>query len=411
MATSVGKNPYGGSNNANLMAYAERFNPGYFNAGYGNLYPNGFPGTGNPSAPAPAPTSQPQPVNTPPRVPSGGQMPTRPAVPGLVQPGVSMGRGNAAGNTGFAGNKPQVAAARQKRQLTPQEQAARAAQGLFGNDAGAAGTLSDYMFAEGTLGRLNEGTGQAMQGILGQYGNAANQYAQGGRTNAQGQAIGRMDNIANQYANGGRSQDMSGVLGSYQNFLQGYSGQEGQAMREQAERGLNSQFQTGLRAQQSASRRNRLSGASQAAQVGDLAQQRLMSQSGVETDLAVRGADEKRAALDRYSQALGAQESAEFGRQLTSAEAAGNYLTSQEDKDFDRMRSTQDAQYTAQRDADATQLDKEKFNLGNKAAEIAGRYGTYFGAMDVAEQRRQAKRSNKLSRRGLKAYERSLNTR
>lgn len=319
--------------------------------------------------------------------------------------------GNAARNTGFAGGGTRNVAAARRGPLSPQQQAAQAAGQLFGRDAKPASTLSDYMFAEGTLGRLDPNTGQAMQGILGQYGNIANQYAQGGQSSAQGQAIGRMDSIANQYAGGGRSQDMSGILQNYQNFLQGYSGEEGQAMREQAERGLNSQFQTGLRAQQSAARRNRLSGASTAAQANDLAQSRLAAQSGIETDLAVRGADERRAALDRYAQALGAQENAEFGRQLTSAEAAGNYLTGQEDRNFNRMRSAQDAYYSAQRDADATQLDKEKFNLGNQAAEVAGRYGTYFGAMDVAEQRRQAKKGNKLAKKGLKAYEKSLNSR
>lgn len=284
----------------------------------------------------------------------------------------------------------------------------QAARDLFGPDAPAAERIADRFFPEGSLDRLEADPTGAMSGAVGEYDRIAEQYARGGRTSEQQAQIDRMNAIAGQYEGGGRSGEMSDALSRYQNLLQGYSGEEGQAMREQAERGLSRAYNTSARAIQSAARRNRLSGAAQTAQLGDLSQQQMQSQGDIETDLAVRGADERRRALDAYSARLGDQEAAEYQRQLESAQASGAYLTGQEDRDFSRMREAQDARLAALRGMEGDTRSAREFNAAQQAAELAGRYGTYFQSLGVKDARRESRLSHRENREGLEAYKRSL---
>lgn len=457
---NIGKNVYGGENTDDSVEWRKRNDPSYFQA-FQNLYQGGDPS--KPLTPAAGPMPQspsappaPTPLNPNANVPPAQQGVPRPTFQQpQARPRPTPGASTQAGNTSReavdrrfaamaaatanpasggpirnfgpgAGTIPpqtamlQTAEARRGNRVPGDvnrdgvNDAQDAGYRLFGRDAGDAASVANEMFRvggmdeAGSLGRLNSDPSREMRGAVDDYQRVANQYAQGGRTNAQQQAIDRMSGIANQYQGGGRSGDMGGVLAAYQQNLQGYSGQEGQAMREQAERGLDRQSAQAARNIQSAARRNRLSGAAQTAQLGDVAQNRFQAQSDIETNLAVRGADERRRALDSYAGRLGTQEQAEYQRQLESAQASGQYLSGQEDREFGRMREAQDARLAALRGMEGDTRDSQKYNLGQQAAEKAGQVGTYFGSMDVAHQRQEADRANRLNERALRAYEREL---
>lgn len=284
-----------------------------------------------------------------------------------------------------------------------------AEQRLLGRDAPYARELGEQWFPEGTLDRLETAPSQEMQDIYGDYGRIADQYANGGRTAEQQAQLDRFNAIQGQYSDGGRSDAMSGALTRYEGFLEGYSGQEGQAMREQAERGLNRQYNTQARAVEAAGRRNRLSGAAQAAQLGDLNQLTMQAQGDVETDLAVRGADERRNALDAYQRALSGEEQNEFNRRLDTIESGGRYLTDQENAEYDRRRGAMSDRYEALDRMQERERDAQIFNAEQGAAELAGRYGTYLESLGLQQQRRQQNIANQQNRSAIDAYRGMLN--
>ena len=284
-----------------------------------------------------------------------------------------------------------------------------AEQRLLGRDAPYARELGEQWFPEGTLDRLETAPSQEMQDIYGDYGRIADQYSNGGRSAEQQTQLDRFNAIQGQYSDGGRSDAMSGALTRYEGFLEGYSGQEGQAMREQAERGLNRQYNTQARAVEAAGRRNRLSGAAQSAQLGDLNQLTMQAQGDIETDLAVRGADERRRALDAYAGRLSQQEADEYQRQFDTITAAGDYLTGQEDREYDRRRGAMSDRYEALDRIQERERDAQIFNAQQGAAELAGRYGTYLEFLGLQQQREQQRAANQQNRRGIDVYERFLN--
>ncbi len=208
--------------------------------------------------------------------------------------------------------------------LTPeQEQAKRdqeasvRIQDLLGPDAQGATDLADRFFKEGSLGRVDESRPAAVQDYL-------NRYREG---------------------------------------LGGYTGAEQQGQLEQAQRGIDTQYQTSLGQLAKAQARGGVRGAAATRQQSNLDRSRMGEQQNLQQDLLVRNADEKQKRLGEYAQSL--------------------------------------------EGARSDELDRRKLNLDQLASERAGSAGTYFNALDLGQQRRGADRDYKLNKEMLDIAKRS----
>lgn len=164
---------------------------------------------------------------------------------------------------------------------------------------------------------------------------------------------------------GTREAENADVLEQYKKGLGGYTGAESQAMREDAARGLDSQYQTQLANMQKAAAKSMVRGGAALANTQDLNQGRIAAQGNLETSLFVKNADEKQNRLNQYNQAL------------------------------QGLRSDE--------------LQRQQFNLGQVGAEKSGQYGTFFGALGVGQSKKNQKAMEQFNKKLLEIYSKQVN--
>ena len=179
-------------------------------------------------------------------------------------------------------------------------------------------------FYEGGLGRI--------QGY--QTANGGSTYT----TPEMQQVLGQYQGIAQQYANGGRTGGMQDYLNRMKSSIQGYDAPEMQAMREQAQKGIDTQSQTQLAQLRTTQARGGTRGASAAAQQQNLDRTRINAQQDLEQGLFARNADVKNQRLDAYGQALSGAEQNEFNQKMGTQNAYTTALVGQEGRNTDTAK-------------------------------------------------------------------------
>lgn len=191
------------------------------------------------------------------------------------------------------------------------------------------------------------------------------------------------DPFSDSYA-GNRSGQLQDYVGRLNDATQGYDSRELSALRDNRRREMERGFQSGRAGLMKAQGNLRTGSTQKAAQIARLARDYGQSSADAENDLFIQGADEKRRALTQYGDTVRGLESDEFGR---SQQALSNYQ----------------GQLNQSR---ADELEREKINLGQEAADRAAQSGAQLGIMQLKEARRNAKQQNKLIRRGYQSNER-----
>lgn len=240
--------------------------------------------------------------------------------------------------------------------LSPDQQAAE----LLGPNAAGAKQIAESFFPEGSLGRVEEGRSQEVTDLLGTL---------QGRAQTAGQ----------------RSGEMKDVIARMQAGLAGYNSAENQAFREQAQRGIDTQYKTGLGQLARAQARGGVRGANAAAQVANANRERVGQQKDLEQGLFVKNADEVRSRLESY----------------------GNTLRGVEGEEFGRGRAAQSDYTSALTNSRAEELGRQESNLARLAAERGGMADTYFNAIGVGEARQGVDRAYDLGRRSLRVARRA----
>ncbi len=216
--------------------------------------------------------------------------------------------------------------------------------------------LSDKYFSDGTLGRVDTAMSPEVQAALSRY-----------------------QQISDQAFNAPRSQEMLDVLRRYQSALQGYSDPELQAMREQASRGIDSQYATERARSMNSMARNFVRGASATAQLNNLSSERIGQQQQLEQDLFIKGADKKSGALKDYSGFLSGLEQQEFQNRNV---ALNNYNTA-------LTNSRSDV------------LEREKYNQAQASKEKAAQYAAMMGAQQIGLANQAQKFNQSMQKRAL----------
>lgn len=226
--------------------------------------------------------------------------------------------------------------------LTPEQQKTKAINDLLGPGSEGASALSEKLFPEGSLGRMD---------YIGQ----------------QGRAITDMyRDVAQRYISGQPSPGMQETLDRYKASLGGYSAPELQGQREQAQREIDNQYKTREAELSRNQARSGVRGAAAMAQRQDLSRARLGQQQQLEQDLFVKNADERQNRLGAYANLLGNVETQNYGRMNDSL---NNYRTA----------------YMGQR---ADDVSTKAYNDQKVADEMAGRYGALFGGLNLNLQNR-----------------------
>lgn len=249
---------------------------------------------------------------------------------------------------------------------------------MLGPNTGAAKDLADQFYAPGSLGRVDSGMEEYVD---------ENGITRTRRVGETQEALDRSKGIMDQY--GQRSPEMQDAIDRNKSLLQGYDAPEMQAIREQASKGLNTQYQTQMRQLTQNQARAGVRGASAVAQGRNLDRQRMETQGDLEQNLFVKNADEKRRALGDYTNLIGNTTQAEYSRSSGAQESYANQLA----------RQRQD------------ELGRAQTNLGQTAAENAGRLGTYLGGIGAGEARagrleaeRNARRQTEIARQQAQMY-------
>ena len=231
-------------------------------------------------------------------------------------------------------------------------------------------TYGDNAALQRTLGTDQVKFGDALGNWAGFYegglGRETDPYAQEGSD-----ILSRYKGIADKYSNPStaRSADVSSYLDQMRAGLAGYSSPELQGMREQAQKGIDTQYQTSVGQTLKAQSRAGVRGASALAQQQNLERQRIGSQQDLEQGLFVKNADEKWNRLNQYGQAVQGVETNEYNKMLDT--------TGQYSGQVDKARTSNQAM--------------QQFNLDRLAAEKSGRAATMLSGVDMAEARRRAK--------------------
>lgn len=184
---------------------------------------------------------------------------------------------------------------------------------------------------------------------------------------------------------GRRSGQLQDYVSRLSDLTQGYDSREMNALREQRRQQMERGFSTGRAALDRGQNAARVSGTSKGAQLMQLAAGYGRDSAAAENDLFVRGADEKRRAITQYGDTVRQLEADEFGRGQTA------------------LQNYRDVLETAR----ANELERQKINLGQEAADRAVQSGATLGVMQLQEARRNARRQNKLIREGYRSNERT----
>lgn len=174
---------------------------------------------------------------------------------------------------------------------------------------------------------------------------------------------------------GQRSADMVEVQTLMKGGLAGLNATENQALREQAQRSMDTQYQTALRGLSMGQSRGGVRGAAATAQQGNLNKERMTQQNQMEQDLLVKNIDIQDKRRAAYSDLVAGMENQEFGRKAKAGEMLG----------------------TAQAELNKSDV----FNVGQSNAQHSGDLSVITGLANMTQAERNKKREMELARAGL----------
>lgn len=246
-----------------------------------------------------------------------------------------------------------MAASKNRTKASPQD---RAVAGLYGNEASnAANAITNkFLGGEAPLGRVSTNVPGATESLQ-RYGNLATQY-------------------------GSRDPVQTDVMNQMHAGLGGYTSPEYQAQREQMQRGLDSNLQTGLGQLAKSQARGKVYGAAASAQQSNAITANANNKSNMDQNLYVKNIDEKQNRLSAYGQ---------YGQGLTQAE-------------YGRQTGINNDRTTQENNLGTAELDREKTNLGQADAETAARIGLYTGTLGQGLNKSQTRAAQQIQREGIK---------
>lgn len=189
---------------------------------------------------------------------------------------------------------------------------------------------------------------------------------------------------------GKRSEEMKKVLGLMEQGLAGLSSQENQALREQAAREVDREYQNAVRQLSQAQAKRNVFGASATAQMRNLNKDRMDTQSKMEQDLLVKNIDIQDRRRGEYAQTLGGQEQSEWQRTADSLTAYGQGTQQAEADEWSRAM-----------DARNELNDVRKTNLDQEAKDRAAKIGLITGVVNYGQAKKTGKRNYDLAKEGL----------
>lgn len=240
---------------------------------------------------------------------------------------------------------------------------------VLGPDAGGAKQIAESLIPTGSTGRVNTGfqTDANGQVIKDANGNPM-------RVGETAEALDRLKATAS--TAGARTAEQQAAIANLQAGLGGYNSQQLQGQREQAQRGIDTQYKTGLSSLARAQARSGVRGASAVAQQANAERDRVAQQQNLEQDIFVKNADEMQRRAEGYQGTLQGLEGEEINRGRMANSDYINQLNNQR----------------------ADELSRERENLDRGAAEQGGKIDTYFKTIDMAQNRRTGNRNYNLAR-------------
>jgi len=242
----------------------------------------------------------------------------------------------APGAPGAPGAAPGDVAQPTPEQITEQKKN-EAVNKLLGPGIEGASALAEKLFPEGSLGRME---------FVGPEGR---------------EIVQRYKGIADRYASGQPSADLQDIMNRYKAGLEGYNSQELNAMREESLQGINADVAAQQRALQKAQARSGVRGAAGVAQLAGVGRQGVNARGNLERDLFIKNADERQRRLGEYSGLVQGVEQQGYERSLGSL---GQYENA-----YGNLR--------------AEDVRTKQYNDQKVADELAGRYGTIFGGLNL----------------------------
>lgn len=189
---------------------------------------------------------------------------------------------------------------------------------------------------------------------------------------------------------GNRSQEMASLLGLFKDGLAGLNATENQAIREQAQREVNREYQTASYELQKAQARNRTRSGAASRQASDLARDRARTQSQMEQDLLIKNIDIQDQRRDQYGRILGEQEQNEFARTNQALRDFADASSGIQQREDNRLLTTR-GQY----------LDASQFNIGEQNKTKSANLAAATGLLGLANTERNNQRQYRLAKQGL----------
>lgn len=201
---------------------------------------------------------------------------------------------------------------------------------------------------------------------------------------------------------GKRSGDIKDIMSRFKSSLDGYTSAENQALRESAERGIDSQLETQLAGLRSNAARQGIRGGAANLQADELRKERFQLGKELEQDIFLRNADEKQRRLETFGDFTRNVEGDEFDRERGAIADSTTAFQTQETLEDARRGAAYDRFGTALSDKQKFVDDRERFNVDQVASDRAAQTAALLGFTNVLQGRADAKEQKKILQQELR---------
>lgn len=195
---------------------------------------------------------------------------------------------------------------------------------------------------------------------------------------------------------GNNSRDIEDVIKRFQGGLEGYSSAENAAMREASERGLDNTAANQRYQRERSNAAGRVRGGAAQAGMGQIDQDRIRAQQGLEQDLFIKNADEKYSRLQDYGALMRDVDATNYNRRDKAFGDFRDFQQSVEKDSFNRgqgaIKDYQDLLGGVKSEA----FDYGKFNIGQDEKTQARDVGSAMGLLELINNKRSEKKQNKI---------------
>lgn len=265
----------------------------------------------------------------------------------------------------------------------------------IGNKVGLAG--------ENPLGRLDTTRTPEIADLLQRFAEFADNA--GVRSQDATNTLSRFEALAD--AAGVRSQDMIDLVARRKAGLEGLTGPELEALREQGFQSIDRNFNTNQRALASAQARSGVRGGAAGAQFRNILRDRIQGTRDLERDIFLANVKERNDRLQALQDLISGLEKTEFDQKQRANIDLGNFLGGLENREF-IQKSTALGQLGNARQAQQN-FDRsgEIFNLSQLANEIAARTGLITGGIAATTGIKAGNEANALQEAAIEAQKRA----